>query len=162
MVPSTDLSTLLDRLLEAEVEFVLVGGLAAVVQGAPITTFDVDIVHRRTPDNVDRLLAFLSQVGARYRGRPDPPLPPSRTALLGPGHSLLMTELGPLDVLGVIENGAGYDQIASGALVLTIAGGSLKVLSLETIVALKQGSTEPKDKLRLPILQALLRRRQRG
>jgi hypothetical protein len=162
MATSSDLSTLLERLLEAEVEFVLVGGLAAVVQGAPITTFDVDIVHRRTPDNVDRLLALLAQVGARYRGRPEPSLPPSREVLQGPGHSLLMTDLGPLDVLGAIENGAGYDQIAAEALVVTISGRSLKVLSLETIVSLKQGSTDLKDKLRLPILQALLRRKQGG
>ena len=45
---SADLSTLLERLLASDVELVLVGGLAAVVQGAPITTLDVDIVHRRT------------------------------------------------------------------------------------------------------------------
>jgi hypothetical protein len=42
---SADLTTLLERLLAAEVEVVLVGGLAAVVQGAPVTTFDVDVGH---------------------------------------------------------------------------------------------------------------------
>jgi len=45
---AVDLTTLLERLLATDVEFVLVGGLAAVVQGAPISTFDIDIVHRRT------------------------------------------------------------------------------------------------------------------
>jgi len=45
---AADLTTLLERLLAADVEFVLVGGLATVVQGAPLTTFDVDVVHRRT------------------------------------------------------------------------------------------------------------------
>ncbi len=52
---AADLTTLLERLLEAEVKVVLVGGLAAVVQGAPLTTFDVDVVHRRTEENVDRV-----------------------------------------------------------------------------------------------------------
>ena len=52
MTTDVDLSTLLDWLATSSVEFVLVGGLAAVVQGAPITTFDVDIVHRRTEANV--------------------------------------------------------------------------------------------------------------
>jgi hypothetical protein len=70
-----------------------VGGLAAVAQGAPITTHDVDVVHARTPANVDRLLAWLATVHARYR-RPGPPLAPSRDALLGPGHNLFMTDLG--------------------------------------------------------------------
>ena len=65
-----DLTTLLEKLAASGVDFVLVGGLAAVAQGAPVTTFDVDIVPRRTPENVDRLLAFLAEIGARYRGRP--------------------------------------------------------------------------------------------
>ena len=87
----SNLTTLLAELAASGVEFVLVGGLAAVAQGAPITTFDVDIVHSRTPENIDRLLAFLGDVNARYRGRPGgEPLPPSRTALEGPGHSLFM------------------------------------------------------------------------
>lgn len=158
MAESADLSTLLERLLATDVEFVLVGGLAAVVQGAPITTFDVDIVHRRTTENVDRLLAFLADVGARYRNRPGPPLPPNRNALLGPGHSLFVTDLGPLDALGAIEGGADYDQLLPLSLGITVAGRSLRVLSLETIVAFKKMSTDPKDRLRLPVLEGVLRR----
>jgi hypothetical protein len=158
MAESADLTTLLERLLATDIEFVLVGGLEAVVQGAPVTTFDVDIVHRRTAENVDRLLAFLASIGARYRNRPGPPLPPSRNALLGPGHSLFVTDLGPLDALGAIEGGADYDQLVSASLIVTIAGRSLRVLTLETIVALKRDSADPKDKLRLPVLEAVLRR----
>ena len=156
-----DLSTLLERLLAADVAFVLVGGLAAVVQGAPITTLDVDIVHARTEENVDRLLAFLASVGARYRNRPGPPLPPSRNALLGPGHSLFMTDLGPLDVLGAIEGGADFEQLVPLSLSIKVAGFSLRVLSLETIVGFKRASADPKDKLRLPILEAVLGRQKR-
>lgn len=88
------LTTLLVELAAAGVDFVLVGGLAAVAQGAPLTTFDVDIVHDRAPGNVDRLLTFLTRVNARYRGRPGgDPLPPSRTALEGSGHSLLIVDV---------------------------------------------------------------------
>ena len=161
MAESADLTTLLERLLAADIEFVLVGGLAAVVQGAPVTTFDIDIVHRRTAENVDRLLAFLAVVGARYRNRPGPPLPPNRNALLGPGHSLFATNLGPLDALGAIEGGADYDQLAPVSRIIAVSGHSLRVLPLETIVALKRTSTDPKDKLRLPVLEAALRRQKR-
>jgi hypothetical protein len=159
MTATADLSTLLERLLATDVEFVLVGGLAAVVQGAPITTMDVDIVHRRTPENVDRLLAFLESVGAHYRGRPAPPLPPSRSALLGPGHSLFMTDLGPVDALGAIEGGADYDQLVPRSTVITLGERHLRLLTLEAIVDLKRSSTDPKDRLRLPVLEATLRRR---
>jgi hypothetical protein len=160
-VASADLSTLLEGLLAADVEFVLVGGLAAVVQGAPITTLDVDIVHRRTEENVDRLMSFLASVGARYRNRPGPPLTPSRSALLGRGHSLFMTDLGPLDALGAIEGGADYPQLLPLSLPIQVAQRPLRVLSLETIVGFKRVSSDPKDKLRLPILEAVLSRQKR-
>ena len=55
---SASLSEVLEGLLEAGVDFILVGGLAAVIQGAPVTTMDVDIVHSQAPQNIDRLLAF--------------------------------------------------------------------------------------------------------
>jgi hypothetical protein len=63
------LTSILDALLSGGVEFVLVGGLAAVAQGAPITTHDVDIVHGRSEANLDRLMAVLGKLNARYRGR---------------------------------------------------------------------------------------------
>lgn len=153
-----DLTTLLERLIAADVEFILVGGLAAVVQGAPITTFDVDVVHRRTEENVDRLIACLSSLGARYRNHPNP-LPPKRSALLGSGHSLFVTDLGPLDALGAIEGGADYDQLLPDTLVVPLGGRTIRILSLTKIVALKRASSDPKDKLRLPFLEAALQRR---
>ncbi len=90
MAEPSDLTSLLGRLAAADVTFVLVGGLAAVAQGAPITTLDIGIVPLRTTENIDRLLALLRELNARYRGRPGHPLPPDRNALLGPGHSLFM------------------------------------------------------------------------
>ena len=85
------LTSILGVLLREGVEFVLVGALAAVAQGAPVTTHDVDIVHARTPDNLDRLMAALGKLNARYRGRaPDSPVPPDRKALATAGHSLFI------------------------------------------------------------------------
>src|SRR5438552_2374676 len=103
--PPSELTTLLHDLAAASIDFVVVGALAAVAQGAPITTHDLDIVHERSPANVDRLLAFLGSVGARYRERPGLP---TREALLGPDHQLLLTDKGPLDVLGAIEGGRDF------------------------------------------------------
>jgi hypothetical protein len=159
MAKTNDLTTLLDRLVESGVEFVLVGGLAAVAQGAPISTFDVDIVHRRTEENVERVLALLSMLHARHRNRPGAPLPPDKGALLGPGHSLFLTDLGPLDLLGAIEEGLTYDDLLGQSQVVELDGRSLRVLSLETIVRLKRLSSDNKDKLRLPVLEEALRRR---
>jgi hypothetical protein len=57
----------LEVLAHHHVNFVVVGGVAAVLEGAPISTFDLDIVHDRSPTNVARLLSALSDLDARYR-----------------------------------------------------------------------------------------------
>jgi hypothetical protein len=158
-VASPSLTDLVDLLAKSGVELVLVGGLAAAAQGAPIATFDVDIVHRRTAENVVRLLAVLATIDARYRGRPGGEvLRPTAPILLGPGHSLLMTALGPLDVLGAIEGGRDYDALLPRSTTIEIRGHAVQVLELELLVELKRQSTHPKDLARLPILEETLRR----
>lgn len=156
----SSLTTLLARLAASGTEFVLVGGLAAVAQGAPLATVDVDVVHRREPGNVDRLLAFLAAVDARYRGRPaGQVLRPTREALLGEGHHLLATSLGPLDVLGAIEGGRGYESLAPESVEVEVEAKRVRVVRLETLAELKRGATGPKDRLVLAILEETLGRR---
>lgn len=155
------LTSILGVLLGEGVEFVLVGALAAVAQGAPVTTHHVDIVHARTPENLDRLMAALGKLNARYRGRaPDNPAPPDRKALATTGHSLFMTDLGPLDCLGAIEGGRTYDDLVPLAVEADLDG-LLRVLGLETIVELKRQSSEAKDRLLLPVLEETLKRLRR-
>ena len=80
------------------VDFIVVGGVAAVLGGAPISTFDLDIVHARDPDLV-RLVAALGDLDARYRDPAGRVLRADAAGLAGNGHHLLMTRCGPVDVL---------------------------------------------------------------
>ena len=82
--------------------------------------------------------------------------------MLGPDHSLFMTDLGPFDAPGAIEGGADYYQLLPLSVPIKVAGRSLRVLSLETIVGFKKASSDPKDKLRLPVLEAVLRRQKKS
>jgi len=108
---SADLGALFDGLMASGVEFVLVDGLAAVAQGAPITTLDVDILHHQTDENIQKLLTSLLSVGARHRRPDDKVIKPKKRDFLGPDHALFVTRLGPLDVFGVIEEGRGFDAL---------------------------------------------------
>jgi hypothetical protein len=158
--PPQSLTTLLARLAASGTDFVLVGGLAAVAQGAPLATVDVDVVHRREPANVERLLAFLASVDARYRGRPPRQiLRPAREALLGDGYHLLTTALGPLDVLGAVEGGRGYESLSPETTEVEVEGQRVRVVRLETLADLKRGATGPKDRLVLALLEDTLLRR---
>ncbi len=155
--PPSDLTTILVVLRDAGVEFVVVGGLAAVAQGVPATTFDVDIVHKRTAENVARLMDVLGQVEARARGRPPLPLlVPGAAALMGPGHQLLQTKYGALDVLGAIEGGLTYDDLLDAVVPIAVRGRRILCLRLAKLAELKRGSSRPKDRLLLHLIEAAL------
>lgn len=101
----------LDGLLASKIDFIVVGATAAVMQGAPVVTFDLDIVHRRSLDNVERLLSWLLENGAYHRfDLANRKLPPTREALLGQGHINLATGVGDIDVLCELEPGQGFDE----------------------------------------------------
>ncbi|MBI5533403.1 MAG: hypothetical protein HY898_11855 [Deltaproteobacteria bacterium] len=154
------------RLLAAEgVEVILVGMLSAVVRGAPATTFDIDIVHRRTPQNVDRLLRVLLSIDAVHRGDPRK-LPPTAERLMGPGHQLLSTRLGDIDCLGALHGGETYDDLLPHSDPIPLGdGATLRVLRLETLIEIKRAAGRAKDRAVLPLLEETLealRTRQRG
>ena len=70
----TDFKALLRILSDASVEFIVVGGVAAAVHGSARATFDLDVVYRRTPENIDRLALALLPYHPYLRGAP-PGLP---------------------------------------------------------------------------------------
>ena len=154
------MSALLEGLMEAGVDFILVGGLAAVVQGAPVTTMDVAIVHRQTPDNIAKLIEFLKSVGAIHR-RPDHKVIPAKGGdISGKGHALFTTRLGPLDIFVVIEEGRAYGDLLEHTADIAFRGHTIHVLNLETMIPLKKTSTDPKDRQRLPVLEETLRQQE--
>ena len=152
------LSALLEGLLDLGIEFILVGGLAAVVQGAPITTMDIDIVHHQTVENIEKLLLFLKSIDAHHRRLDDKVIQPTVEHLSGRGHSLFTTRFGPLDVLAIIEEGRAYEDLIEHSVEIEFRGHIIQVLDLEMLVEIKRTSKDPKDKQRLPILEETLRR----
>ncbi len=151
-----DLSALLEGLIKADVEFILVGGLAAVVQGAPVTTMDVDIVHNRSSENIAKLFPFLKSIAAIYRRPDDKVIEPKEEDFMGMGHVLITTRLGPLDVLAVIEEGKTYEDLLEHIVEIEFRGHTIRVLDLKMMIQLKKNSKDLNDKQRLPVLEETL------
>jgi hypothetical protein len=107
-MPDSDFLAALRALREGGVEFAVVGGLAAVLNGAPVNTFDLDIVPARDEDNIAKLLHVLDSIDAVCRIQPSRRLRPTASHLRSPGHHNLITSCGPLDVLGTIGRGLSY------------------------------------------------------
>lgn len=152
-----ELSSILEELIKANIKFILVGGLAAVVQGAPVTTLDVDIVYDRSSENITKLLAFLKSIDAVYRRPDDKVILPKKNDFLIMGHRLFTTRLGPIDVLAFIEEKKTYEDLIEHTVEIEFRGHTLHVLDLKMLIELKRTSKDPKDKQRLPVLEETLR-----
>jgi len=157
-----DLESLLDALGKAEIEFIVVGGAAAVLHGAPVTTQDLDIVHRTDGENVERLVDLLTALDARVRDLAGREIRPDPAALRGRGQIKLTTRRGPLDLLCALHDGRGYGDLLPHSVELTDGALQLRVLDLPTLIAIKSGSGRVRDQLILPLLLALARERGPG
>jgi hypothetical protein len=157
------LTAMVRALHDAGVDFLVVGGLAAVLNGVPMNTFDVDVVHRRTEENLDRLMPVLGALDAVYRIQPERRLRPVKSALLSAGHQNLLTKYGPLDLLGTIGNDLSYEELVPRSREMLIAEGvRVRILNLETLIEVKEQLDGEKDRAMLPILRRALERKNRS
>jgi hypothetical protein len=142
----TDFKALLRILSEAGVECIIIGGVAAAVHGAARATFDLDIVYRRTPENVRRLVLALTSYHPYLRGAP--PGLPFRWDVATIQHGLnftLTTDIGDLDILGEIVGGGGYDALLASTVVIRAFGVDCRLLNLDRLIEVKRAAGRPKD-----------------
>jgi hypothetical protein len=118
---------ILRTLCRHEVDFVVVGGVAAILEGAPVSTFDLDIMRRR-------LLRALEELNARYADPAGRTILPDMTKLDTFRLHRLLTDSGPLDILTEIAPDRGYDEVAEETVVYSPAGMEVRVLSLEAVI----------------------------
>lgn len=142
----TDFRALLLLLTQNEVEFIIVGGAAATAHGSARLTIDLDVVYKRTRDNIARIVDALRPIQPYLRGAP-PGLPfdwSVQTIQKGLNFTLITT-LGALDLLGEIVGGGGYEELLSETIKVEIAGVECRCLALERLIKVKRAAGRPKD-----------------
>ena len=139
-----------------EVDFIVVGGLAAIVHGSPRLTQDVDVVYSRTPDNLQRIVDALRPHEPYLRGAP-PGLPflwDVRTLKNGLNFTL-RTKLGDIDLLGEIVGGGRYENLLPHSREMPMFGIRAKVLGLDKLIEVKRAAGRPKDFEAIAELEAI-------
>ncbi|QDT39523.1 nucleotidyl transferase AbiEii/AbiGii toxin family protein [Stratiformator vulcanicus] len=157
----TEFIEVLSRLSDAEVHFILIGGVAAVQHGAARFTQDIDVVYERSPENLERLADCLSSHRPQLRGAP-PNLPflwDAKTLDRGLNFTL-QTDLGAIDLLGEITGGGGYDQLLPHSVEMKISGRNVRVLDLPMLIHVKRAAGRPKDFEAIAELEILLEMRE--
>lgn len=154
---------ILGALVEAGVDFVLIGGLAAQVHGSPSLTGDVDICHGLDRDNLRRLAIALVDLAAIRRGLPaDVAAPIDANALRAGDVLTLATRAGDLDLLAHPDPGLDFVSLRSNAIQTEILGVPVWVAGLDDLMAMKRAAGRPKDRIELEVLGALREEIDRG
>lgn len=152
-------------LAEHEVQYVLIGGLAAVLHGSPAMTNDADIVPAPDDENLTHLSEALRSLGARLRAAANPDgiaFDPHPALLAQMAIANLTTRCGDLDLAFTPAGIEGYAELIDAAVVFEIEGQVVQVAALHHIIRSKEAADRPKDRAVLPILYALREETGRG
>lgn len=158
----TNYPDLLRLLTEHGVEFIIIGGAAAVLHGSSRLTQDLDIVYRRSPENLTRLTKALETQAPYLRGAP-PGLPfewSKKTLQMGMNFTLAI-KLGQLDILGEVTGGGRYEDLLNHTIEVEVFGVRCHCLNLEALIQTKRAAGRPKDFEAIAELKAILEERQK-
>jgi hypothetical protein len=164
-VPEFDPAAILEALARHDVDYVLIGGYAALLQGSGMATIDIDIVPARPKPNLANLAVALAELGAKIRAPGTEALPFSASAESLQGTSVLnlTTRFGDLDLTfapsGFLD---GFDALQHGATAMTIDGVRVLVASLDDVIASKEAAGRDKDFEALPQLIRLRQEQERA
>jgi hypothetical protein len=157
--PAFDPRPILRALQDHDVDFIVVGVMAAVAQGSPVYSRDLDVTPSGAPDNYDRLAEALRSLAARLR-QPDGnglDFPIEATFLAGNTTWTLVTRAGVLDLVFMPAGTRGFDDLRRNALELDLGTGTpVLVASLIDVIRMKEAAGRPKDEATLPALRQTL------
>jgi hypothetical protein len=140
------LSGLIDRLKQAGVDFVIVGGYAALAHGSSMMTEDVDICCPFTEQNLMKLGDALADVHPVHRLTPAKlPLRITPEFCQGLKNMYLLTDLGVLDCLGEVLGIGNYEKVVSRSIAVDLPGGQCRVLGLRALIEAKEAMGRPHD-----------------
>ncbi len=151
-----DFEKALITLDNAQVRFVIVGGLAITIHGSAYVTFDLDFCYARDAENLSRLAQALQPFHPRLRGAPvNLPFRFDEETLSSGLNFTLTTDLGDIDLLGEITGIGNYAEAIEVSMPVELFGRSFAVLTLDALIRSKKAAGRPKDLQVLPELEAL-------
>lgn len=144
-----------------EAEFVVVGGIAAILQGSPLTTEDVDLVYQVSDENCRRLAEALDELDSSYADPAGRRIRPDAERLTSYKVHLLNTTCGRVDLMQTVGDDRLFPWLLARSKEFKIDEFTVRVLELEAIIETKEQADRPKDRFQLPFLRQLLAEVQR-
>lgn len=156
--PALDVDRLLESLTARGVDFVVVGGIAAVLLGSARVTRDLDICYATDAGNLEALGEVLLKLDARLRGVDEPvPFVPDGRTLRRVELLTLNTDAGPLDLISRPPGAPRYETLRRNAQRLDVGGFGVLVASIDDMLAMKRTAGRPQDLADIEELEAIRR-----
>jgi hypothetical protein len=153
-----DVEHLLACLTRHGVEYIVVGGIAAVLWGSPRNTFDLDVCPATDRGNLEALAKALAELEARLRGiEEDTAFSPDARTLAQVEVVTLDTVAGPLDILMRPDGSPAYERLRKEATRVDVGAFSVLVASIEDLIAMKRATGRLKDEVDVEELEAIQR-----
>lgn len=154
---------LLSSLAANNVEFVIIGGLAATLHGSARVTYDLDVVYDRRAENLSRIVAALASFQPYLRGAPAGLPFKFDVATLKRGLNFTFTTTaGPIDLFGELSGIGSYEAVRAHANTATMFGGTYLFIDLEGLIASKKAAGRPKDLETIAELETIREERRRS
>ena len=157
-----NLSELTRKLVEAEVEFVLIGGFASVAHGVTLVTRDVDICCRFSEANLMRVQKALSSLHPTHRSRPELPLALTPAQCADLKNLYLTTDLGVVDCLSEVRGIGNFDTVLKNSVEVDLPFGKCWILDLDALIRAKEAMDREHDRLALRQLREIKRRQKQA
>ena len=150
-----NLSELMRRLISSRVEFVLVGGFAAVAHGATLVTRDVDICCRFNEANLMQIQKAFADLHPVHRTRSDLPLTLTPEQCASLKNLYLKTDLGVVDCLGEVLGVGDFEQVLKHSIEVELPQGKCRVLDIETLIRAKEAMNRDHDRITVRYLKEI-------
>jgi hypothetical protein len=157
-----NLAELVGRLITARVEFVLVGGFAAIAHGVLRTTRDVDICCRFSEENLRRIQRAVADLHPVDNPRRDLPLELTAEMCASLKNLYLKTDLGILDCLGEIKAVGGFEEVLRRSVELDLPIGKCRVIDIDALIAAKEAINRDHDRITVKDLKEIKKRQQQS
>ena len=157
-----NLSELTRRLVEAQVEFVLVGGFAAVAHGVTLVTRYVDICCRFSEANLMRIQTAFADLHPVHRSRPDLPLALTPEQCANLKNLYLKTDLGIVDCLSEVLGVGDFESVLRHSVELVMPFGNCRILDLDALICAKEAMNRDHDRFTARQLREIKRRQQQA
>jgi hypothetical protein len=150
-----NLSELMRRLVSSQVEFVLVGGFAAVAYGVTLVTRDVDICCRFSEANLMRIQQAFADLHPAHRSRPDLPLELTSDQCARLKNLYLKTDLGVVDCLGEVLGIGSFEEVWKNSVEVELPYGHCRILAIDALIRAKQAMNRNHDKITVMLLKKI-------